>query len=350
MTVRRRALLLSLAAIPWPRAARAARWLPEPRLTDERVLRQVAGVRPYRTGGVRIEREQRDGKTIVHNYGHGGAGVTLCWGSAEEAAALLPPEVRGPVAVAGAGVIGLATALVLAERGRDVRVYARAQTPHTTSDLAGAEWSPDLVDPGPGPVAQERFARLIRRSWRRFSALVGPRWGVRRRTSFQADGVPSALDGIPSGLLPPGRQLARLPFARAAHPGIAYQTFLVEPPRFMPALVAAFGRKGGTIVPRTFATAQDLLALPEAAVFNCLGLGAGAVVGDGALVPVKGQLVHLRPERLPYLLNHPGGYVFPRADALVLGGSFEQGRLDTNIDPQVGAGILAANRRFFAGG
>ncbi|MCH9732406.1 MAG: FAD-binding oxidoreductase [Actinomycetia bacterium] len=42
------------------------------------------GLRPFRTGGVRLEAQP--GTQIVHNYGHGGAGVTLSWGCAEEVA------------------------------------------------------------------------------------------------------------------------------------------------------------------------------------------------------------------------------------------------------------------------
>jgi D-amino-acid oxidase len=44
-----------------------------------RVLREAVGLRPYRTR-VRVEREGR----VIHNYGHGGSGYTLCWGCAED--------------------------------------------------------------------------------------------------------------------------------------------------------------------------------------------------------------------------------------------------------------------------
>ncbi|CAN5543701.1 FAD-dependent oxidoreductase [soil metagenome] len=49
-----------------------------PLLLDERV-----GLRPYRRSGIRLEREQLpDGRTVLHNYGHGGSGFTLAWGCA----------------------------------------------------------------------------------------------------------------------------------------------------------------------------------------------------------------------------------------------------------------------------
>ena len=50
-----------------------------------RVLVERVGLRPFRTSGVRLERDRlRDGRTAIHNYGHGGAGFTLSWGCARE--------------------------------------------------------------------------------------------------------------------------------------------------------------------------------------------------------------------------------------------------------------------------
>lgn len=50
-----------------------------------RVIAERVGLRPFRTSGVRLERDRsRDGRVIIHNYGHGGAGFTLSWGCARE--------------------------------------------------------------------------------------------------------------------------------------------------------------------------------------------------------------------------------------------------------------------------
>lgn len=49
------------------------------------VLAERVGLRPYRKSGVRLGRAHlRDGRTVVHNYGHGGSGFTLSWGCANE--------------------------------------------------------------------------------------------------------------------------------------------------------------------------------------------------------------------------------------------------------------------------
>jgi len=53
------------------------------------VLAERVGLRPFRKPGVRLERDRlRDGRTVIHNYGHGGSGFTLSWGCAEEVFAL----------------------------------------------------------------------------------------------------------------------------------------------------------------------------------------------------------------------------------------------------------------------
>jgi D-amino-acid oxidase len=58
----------------------------EPRLAGVEVIGHRVGLRPVRPS-VRLEEESLDGRRVLHNYGHGGAGVTLSWGCAEDVAA-----------------------------------------------------------------------------------------------------------------------------------------------------------------------------------------------------------------------------------------------------------------------
>jgi len=54
-------------------------------INKPRVLAERVGLRPFRKSGVRLERDRLvDGRTVIHNYGHGGAGFTLSWGCARE--------------------------------------------------------------------------------------------------------------------------------------------------------------------------------------------------------------------------------------------------------------------------
>ncbi|HWM01088.1 MAG TPA: FAD-dependent oxidoreductase [Actinophytocola sp.] len=59
----------------------------EPRLRDAEVIEVVTGLRPARSA-VRVEAEPLGSAWCVHNYGHGGTGVSLSWGCAREATAL----------------------------------------------------------------------------------------------------------------------------------------------------------------------------------------------------------------------------------------------------------------------
>ena len=88
--------------------------LPRVLVSPERVIRTVVGLRPFRASGFRVEAERLGDKLLVHNYGHGGCGVTLSWGTAALAADLVVESGnRGAVAVLGSGAVGLATARLL---------------------------------------------------------------------------------------------------------------------------------------------------------------------------------------------------------------------------------------------
>jgi glycine/D-amino acid oxidase-like deaminating enzyme len=350
-----RRAFLAAAALPSVRHAlpqpQADTLLPEPDLTEPRILRRVAGLRPYRTSGIRLEAETLGDKTVVHDYGHGGAGITLSWGCAEEAADLVaaaaaPP---GPVAVLGAGAVGLAAARVLAGRGYRVRVLAKDFPPHTTSNLAGAEWLPVGVAIGDGDGARARFARLAQTSWKRFAALVGDAWGVQFRPHFEVGNAGRLLADVPEETIAAPEALPKLPFARVRRRGERFTTMLIEPPIYMAALLREVLVAGASAERHTFAGADDVLALPEPVVVDCLGLGAGTVFADAAVQPVRGQLVHMFPLQLPYLLSHEGGYLFPRSDCIVLGGTYEVGVAGATPDGATCATIVEAHRRFFGG-
>ena len=76
---------------------RCAEQLNLPRLKKAPILSQWVGLRPFRLDGVRLEHElYQDKLHVIHNYGHGGCGVTLSWGCAGAVVQLVKEHIMQP--------------------------------------------------------------------------------------------------------------------------------------------------------------------------------------------------------------------------------------------------------------
>jgi glycine/D-amino acid oxidase-like deaminating enzyme len=353
----RRAFIGSAAAslalpgcVTTPRPASAsAVCLPPVNVASERVIRTVAGLRPYRPSGFVVRAEAHGDKRLVHNYGHGGAGITLSWGSSRLATQLGLQGHGGPVAVIGAGVMGLTTARLVQEAGFPVTLYTEALTPHTTSNIAGGQISPfghfedDLVT----PAWRAQFAAAMDYSWRRFQIMVGDDYGIRWLPTYQESGNVGRWRD-------PFHTDAR-PLSQTEHPFpveqiIRYDTMYVETGRFLRELTRDVQIAGGRIEVRKFATPAEIAALAERLVFNCTGLGSRELFGDRELHPVRGQLAILLPQpEVRYAFAGQAGYMFPRADGILLGGTFEKDEWEAKPQPADIASILASHKELFGG-
>ncbi|HVQ06951.1 MAG TPA: FAD-dependent oxidoreductase [Allosphingosinicella sp.] len=333
------------------RATSSIGCLPPVLVSPERVIRTVAGLRPYRAAGFVVRAETLGDKRLVHNYGHGGAGITLSWGTSRLATLLGLHGHQGPVAVLGAGVMGLTTARLAQEAGFPVTLYAKALPPDTTSNIAGGQWSPfgHYRDSAVTPEWRAQFAAALDYSWRRFQIMIGDDYGIRWLPTYvdasdDEDDGPSPLDAYHPGR----RVLAANEHPFALDRVVRFETMYVETGRFLRQLSRDVEAAGGTIRVREFATPADVAALPERLVFNCTGLGAGALFGDAGIQPVRGQLAILLPQpEVRYAFTGEAGYMFPRADGILLGGTFERGVWETNTEPEAIARILDRHQRLF---
>src|SRR5688500_4273011 len=68
-----------------PRPPQARRVLPAVNTSWDRIIRTTIGLRPHRPSGFVLRAEKLDSKTLIHNFGHGGAGMSLSWGTASMA-------------------------------------------------------------------------------------------------------------------------------------------------------------------------------------------------------------------------------------------------------------------------
>src|SRR6266702_158411 len=155
--------------------------LPSVHVEANHVIRTTVGLRPYRPSGFVVRSENVDDTLVVHNYGHGGAGITLSWGTAQLAMQLGCPGHAGPVAVLGSGAVGLATARLLQEAGLAVTIYTKDLPPNTTSNIAGGQWYPFLVSDPEKRTAlfNQQFLAAAEFAYRRYQIMVGPHFGLR---------------------------------------------------------------------------------------------------------------------------------------------------------------------------
>jgi D-amino-acid oxidase len=344
------------AAAPRPQTRPARRLVPV-EVSEDRVIRTITGLRPFRPSGFVVKRETLGGKTVIHNYGHGGAGMTLSWGTAQMAVELAEGLPRGPAAVLGCGGVGLATARLLQRRGFAVTIYAKNVPPHTTSNVAGALWEPVSVFDRSGvtPEFLGQFTRASQLAHRYYQDLVGDYYGVRWIATYTLGSAPNrmfepggAYERI-AGLFPAARQLAKDEHPFDAPYALRFMTMLIEPPVYLNAVLRDFLLFGGKLVVREFGDAGPVLALPEPVVFNCTGLGAKALFHDEELTPIKGQLTFLLPQpEVDYTTQGPGNlYMFPRRDGILLGGTHEPGVWRLDPDPAETQRILSGNRALF---
>jgi len=319
--------------------------------SPERVIRTVVGLRPFRPSGFRLEAESVDKKTVIHNYGHGGGGMTMSWGCAHLALEEALKTGQRAFAVIGSGGVGLATARLLQRQGFEVTIYAKDLPPKTTSNVACASWYPaESSDPTmQTPQYLERFTRAARLSYRYFQEMAGDYYGIRWMHNYTlSEEPPEAEDSAIRDLFPETRDLPRRehPFA---HPYCQrVWQMLIEPPIYLSAVMRDFLLAGGKIVVRELADREDVLKLKEPVVMNCTGIGAKALFGDEELMPIKGQLTILVPQpEVDYMMVYEGLYMMPRRDGILLGGTHERGEWSLEPNPVEAERVMSGHIEFF---
>jgi glycine/D-amino acid oxidase-like deaminating enzyme len=316
----------------------------------------IAGLRPYRNSSYRLEAETIGSKFFVHNYGHGGAGITLSWGCAAKVRDIVKAHVAAThetkVAVLGSGVMGLTAATRLRELGLQVTIYAARRWAETTSAKAGGQWAVSVVE---YEGKQAELTQIIKTAYKDFKDSIGHGFGVSEQPNYTAS--PShnleVVMQLAPGLLPPRKSLARLPFEGHTQPGFVYQTLLIEPPVFLPKLEADLIARGVTFAtsnPKFASKAEILSTVPEMTIVNCTGLGSMTLFSDTKMMPIKGQLAMLPAQPALQYLYGQDGYMFPRSDHVVIGGTFEVGVCDETPDKAVCQSLVDHMKGLFGQG
>ncbi|KYK14156.1 MULTISPECIES: FAD-dependent oxidoreductase [Streptomyces] len=245
-------------------------------------------------------------------------------------------ELGGEVVVVGGGVIGLTTAVVLAERGGRVRLWAREAAGRTTSAVAGGLWWPYRVE----PVALARRWALESLDVYEELAARPDESGVRMVEGVLGE---TALDEVDAWAA------ARLPGLRAARAdeyggtGVWARLPLIDMPAHLAWLRERFAAAGGVLEERAVHRLEEVEA---PVVVNCTGLGARELVPDLSVRPVRGQLVVVENPGVDTWLvstdpvSGAMAYFLPQPGRLLLGGTAEEDVWEAEPDPAVAEAIV----------
>jgi D-amino-acid oxidase len=359
----------SPAAASSPRIERAAVNLAVPRISWERVIRTTVGLRPHRDSGFVLKAEKLDEKTVIHDYGFGGAGMSLAWGCGFMVADIALEHRERRAAVLGCGSPGLTAARQLQRRGFEVTIYTLAVPPDTTSNMSLAGFTPTtaLINADKRtPAWDAQFVQAAEISYRELQLLVGsPQYGVSWIDNYNATDDPNRQNGggNEDDLLPERLRTGRdrEVFGPGEHPfptkyAVRTSALAIQPNVYLDALVRDFLLFGGKIVIRKFDSPRDLMSLTESVIVNCTGLGSKTLFNDDELVPIKGQFTVCVPQpevnyrvngRLPNAKNMGNGGINPRSDGILVGNMMDRGNWSLEPDEEVRQNNINTAIEFF---
>ena len=240
--------------------------------------------------------------------------------------------------VIGCGVTGLSTAIRLQEADLGVQIWTATLPQDSTSSVAAATWYPYKAYP------EDKVLDWGSRTYEVFEELAqNPESGVYMREGIElwhepapepwwGSAVPS-LRRCTSDELPPGYR-----------DGYAFAQPVIEMPIYLRYLLERF-TSAGRLVKQLVVNSLEEATRVARTVLNCTGLGARELVGDVRMTPIRGQIVRVRNPGLERCLldeENPKGltYIVARSEDCILGGTAEEGRWDTEPDPEVAAAIV----------
>lgn len=313
--------------------------LPRLRASADRITNITVCTRPFRAAGPRLDVEQIGDTTVVHNYGHGGSGWSLSWGSSAIATQRALATGRRDVAVIGCGALGITSALLLQRAGARVVIYAKELPPNVRSSLATGVWSPDsriCLEDNATPAFRALWEGMARQSFRTYLTLLGlPGDPVESIDNYVVTDVPGgARRGETGG---DGRpKFATLHHDLAGDLATAPEDFAPGTHRFgarslrrrsllmfniaaySQMLVTDFLVAGGQIEIAEFHSPAEFAGLRQRTVVNATGYGARALFGDQTVTPVRGQLARTIPQPdVRYGLMYRDVAFVPRRDGFV---------------------------------
>jgi len=278
---------------------------PPPRPTKDNILGYNFGLRPYRKGGIRMERQLYKNKIFYHNYGHGGGGVSLSYGCARHTVDYFIQNTSNPqsndVAVIGSGYMGLLEANLLADLGCKVTVYTNALPKPTigmydteaciTSQVAGGLWMPFGLDIQDKPL----HLKLAKETYDYYVKCIqeGKYKGLSYKPVYIIEAENPIEDFCPPKMI--DHSIVQIDFGNGKlHEAIHFTSILLDGDIFLNELYQEAKDKGVNFVKRNFENILDLCELKETHIFNCTGSYSRVLFNDTNIVPIVGHLLYLK--------------------------------------------------------
>src|SRR5436190_8026569 len=240
------------------------------------------------------------------------------------------------VAIVGAGVSGLSSAILFAEAGYETAIFAEEIGDQTNSAAAAAMWYPYDVGSGAQIIrwalkSYDRFVELARqpdagvsitelRVFSRLGPITPPDWAQ----SFATHPVPDSE--IPA------------PFVS----GFSIHVPLIETGKYLAYLASRLTSGGGSLSGGMRYDRLDDVDSNFDLIINCAGIGARELVPDPEMEPHRGQVAIVQKFDLPFAVvcdDPPLMYAIPRSNDCVFGGTNEVSN-DRTIDPRTTAQIV----------
>jgi glycine/D-amino acid oxidase-like deaminating enzyme len=308
------------------------------RASTDRITRITVCTRPFRAQGPRLEAERIGSKLIVHNYGHGGSGWSLSWGSSSIAVRLAMESGERDIAVIGCGALGLTSALLLQRAGARVTIYAKELPPNVRSSLATGLWTPDsriCLEENATPAFKQQWQQMARTSFQTYQNFLGLAGSPvefidnyfvsdeadatrRRQTPDSRPAFAELQRELVGDLMTQPTELVPGSHSLGPHYLRRSSLMMFNLTAYTRLLLSDFGANGGKIEIAEFHTPDDFTKLREKTLINATGFGARALFGDNSLTPVRGQLARAIPQpEINYGLYYKGVSFVPRRDGLV---------------------------------
>ncbi|XP_008067219.1 D-aspartate oxidase [Carlito syrichta] len=251
------------------------------------------------------------------------------------------------VAVVGAGVIGLSTAVCISKvvSRCTITVIADKFTPDTTSDVAAGMLIPHAYPDTPILKQKQWFRETFDHLFALANSAEAGDAGVHLVSGWQifqsipTEEVPYWADVVLGFRKMTEAELKKFP--RHMY-GQAFTTLKCEGPAYLPWLEKRVKASGGQLLARRVEDLWDLQPSFDIVV-NCSGLGSRQLAGDMEVFPIRGQVLQVQVPWVKHFIRDGSGltYVYPGAFHVTLGGTRQQGDWNLSPDAEVSRDILS---------